>query len=47
MGELYVRNVAVLIDGRYHVVQVRGPEGERDEVTRLFEQASATYQYTR
>ncbi|MFI7186576.1 protein kinase [Streptomyces anthocyanicus] len=46
-GELYVRNVAVLIDGRYHVVQVRGPEGERDEVTRLFEQASATYQYTR
>ncbi|CAM5698879.1 Protein kinase OS=Streptomyces tendae OX=1932 GN=GUR47_16865 PE=4 SV=1 [Streptomyces tendae] len=46
-GELYVRNVAVLIDGRYHVVQVRGPEAERDEVTRLFEQASATYQYTR
>ncbi|MFH8442823.1 protein kinase [Streptomyces sp. NPDC018026] len=46
-GELYVRNVAMLIDGRYHVVQVRGPEAERDEVTRLFEQASATYQYTR
>ncbi|MEU7399869.1 protein kinase [Streptomyces sp. NPDC044948] len=45
--ELYVRNVAILIDGRYHVVQVRGPEAERDEVTRLFEQASATYQYTR
>ncbi|MGW8061929.1 protein kinase [Streptomyces ziwulingensis] len=46
-GELYVRNVAILMDGRYHVVQVRGPEAERDEVTRLFEQASATYQYTR
>ncbi|MFD8538661.1 protein kinase [Streptomyces rubrogriseus] len=46
-GELYVRNVAILIDGRYHVVQVRGPEAERDQVTRLFEQASATYQYTR
>ncbi|MFI8949266.1 protein kinase [Streptomyces sp. NPDC053750] len=46
-GELYVRNLAMLIDGRYHVVQVRGPEAERDEVTRLFEQASATYQYTR
>ncbi|MBQ0883731.1 protein kinase [Streptomyces sp. RM72] len=46
-GELYVRNVAVLIDGRYHVVQVRGPEAERDEVSKLFEQASATYQYTR
>ncbi|MEU9590050.1 protein kinase [Streptomyces sp. NPDC048219] len=45
-GELYVRNVAMLIDGRYHVLQVRGPEAERDEVTRLYEQASASYQYT-
>ncbi|WP_225611589.1 serine/threonine protein kinase, partial [Streptomyces sp. H28] len=43
-GDLYVRNLAALIDGRYHVVQVRGPEGERDEVTRHFEQAAATYQ---
>jgi hypothetical protein len=45
-GELYVRNLAILVDGRYHVVQVRGPEAERDEVTRMFEQASATYQAT-
>ncbi|MCL7368113.1 protein kinase [Streptomyces ardesiacus] len=45
-GELYVRNVAMLIDGRYHVVQVRGPEAERDEVSRLFEQAMATYRST-
>ncbi|WP_340376754.1 protein kinase [Streptomyces sp. SS7] len=44
--ELYVRNLAILIDGRYHVVQVRGPEAERDEVTRLYEQAAATYQYS-
>jgi hypothetical protein len=44
--ELFVRNVAILLDGRYHVVQVRGPEAERDEVTRLYEQASATYQAT-
>ncbi|MFC8308307.1 protein kinase [Streptomyces olivaceus] len=44
-GELFVRNAAVLIDGRYHVVQVRGPEAERDEVNRIFEQASATYRY--
>jgi hypothetical protein len=44
--ELFVRNLAMLVDGRYHVVQVRGPEAERDEVTRLFEQASATYQAT-
>ncbi|QEV07911.1 protein kinase [Streptomyces prasinus] len=45
-GELYIRNLAALIDGRYHVLQVRGPAGERDEVTRLFEQASATYRFT-
>lgn len=43
--QLYVRNLAILIDGRYHVVQVRGPEAQRDEVTRLYEQASATYAY--
>ncbi|MFJ8714866.1 protein kinase [Streptomyces violaceus] len=45
-GELYVRNLAMLVDGRYHVVQVRGPEAERDEVTRLYEQAAATYKAT-
>ncbi|MET9253378.1 protein kinase [Streptomyces sp. NPDC003717] len=46
-GELFVRNVAMLIDGRYHIVQVRGPEAERDQVTRIYEQASASYRYTR
>jgi hypothetical protein len=44
--ELFVRNLAILVAGKYHVVQVRGPEAERDEVTRLFEQASATYEVT-
>ncbi|MBL1105674.1 protein kinase [Streptomyces sp. 5-8] len=44
--DLFVRNMALLLDGRYHVVQVRGPEAERDEVTRLYEQATATYRYT-
>ncbi|OIJ99128.1 protein kinase [Streptomyces colonosanans] len=42
--DLFVRNLAVLVGGRYHVVQVRGPEAERDEVTRLYEQAQQTYQ---
>lgn len=42
-GELYVRNYAAIIDGRYHIVQLRGPEAERDEVTRLYEQAKASY----
>ncbi|MBV7697123.1 protein kinase [Streptomyces sp. TRM70350] len=44
--DLFVRNLAMLLDGRYHVLQVRGPEAERDEVTRLYEQAAATYQAT-
>ncbi|MZD06734.1 serine/threonine protein kinase, partial [Streptomyces sp. SID5785] len=44
-GEVFVRNVAMIVGGRYHVVQVRGPEAERDEVSRLFDQASATYRY--
>ncbi|MDT0461766.1 protein kinase [Streptomyces gibsoniae] len=44
--ELFVRNLALVVGGRYHVVQVRGPEAEVDEVTRLFEQAEQTYQAT-
>ncbi|PWI17524.1 serine/threonine protein kinase [Streptomyces sp. Act143] len=44
--ELFVRNLAILVGGKYHVVQVRGPEAERDEVTRLYEQAAATYEVT-
>jgi hypothetical protein len=43
---IFVRNLAILVDGRYHVVQLRGPEAERDEITRLYEQASATYRVT-
>ncbi|SDK74054.1 protein kinase [Streptomyces indicus] len=44
--KLFVRNAAILLDGAYHVVLVKGPESERDEVTRLFEQAVATYEKT-
>ncbi|MCH0556357.1 protein kinase [Streptomyces sp. MUM 16J] len=44
---LFVRNMAILLDGRYHILQVRGPEADRDEVTRLYEQATATYRFTR
>ncbi|MER6122342.1 protein kinase [Streptomyces sp. NPDC001795] len=44
--ELFVRNLALLVGGRYHVVQVRGPDAERDEVTRLYEQAEQTYRAT-
>ncbi|MEV0255970.1 protein kinase [Streptomyces sp. NPDC050732] len=44
--EVFVRNLVMIVGGKYHVVQVRGPEAERDEVTRLYEQASATYRVT-
>ncbi|KPH97717.1 serine/threonine protein kinase [Actinobacteria bacterium OK074] len=44
--ELFVRNLAVIIDGHYHVVQVRGPDAEVDEVNRLYEQAEQTYEST-
>ncbi|ANH93007.1 hypothetical protein A8713_19070 [Streptomyces sp. SAT1] len=44
--QLFVRNLALLLDGRYHVVQVRGPESQRDQVDKLYEQATATYRYT-
>ncbi|MGW5865990.1 protein kinase [Streptomyces sp. NPDC055239] len=42
--ETFVRNLAMAVGGKYHIVQIRGPEAERDEVSRLFEQASDTYQ---
>ncbi len=45
-GEVYVRNMALLVGGRYHVVQVRGPEAQRAKVDSFYEQASATYQYS-
>ncbi|WP_306321026.1 MULTISPECIES: protein kinase [unclassified Streptomyces] len=42
-SEVYVRNLAMVVGGKYHVVQVRGPEAERDEVSRLYQQAYSTY----
>ncbi|WP_459115383.1 serine/threonine-protein kinase, partial [Streptomyces similanensis] len=44
--ELFVRNVAILLNGRYHVLQVRGPAAQRDKVDQVYEQASASYRYT-
>ncbi|MEU0834682.1 protein kinase [Streptomyces sp. NPDC005969] len=41
--EVYVRNLAMIVDGRYHVIQVIGPENERDKVTAVYEQAIASY----
>ncbi|WP_326684666.1 protein kinase [Streptomyces microflavus] len=41
--EVYVRNLAMIVDGRYHIVQVIGPEDERDKVTEIYRQAIASY----
>lgn len=41
--EVYVRNFAFAVDGVYHVVQVIGPDAERDKVTEIFEQATGSY----
>ncbi|MFI2778238.1 protein kinase [Streptomyces sp. ALB3] len=41
--EVYVRNLVMIVDGRYHVVQVIGPEGERDKVSDIYEQAISSY----
>ncbi|MFE0106323.1 serine/threonine-protein kinase [Streptomyces sp. NPDC059009] len=41
--EVYVRNLAILSKGRYHLILVTGPESRRDAVNRVYERAMATY----
>ncbi|MFE3431240.1 protein kinase [Streptomyces sp. NPDC059171] len=41
--EVFVRNLAMIVDGRYHVIQAIGPENDRDKVTEIYEQAIASY----
>lgn len=42
--EVYVRNLAMIHNGRYHLVLVIGPDGSgRREVDRLYEQATSSY----
>ncbi|MEU8351528.1 protein kinase [Streptomyces sp. NPDC048845] len=44
--EVHTRNLAMILDGRYHVVQVTGPVADKQEVAHHFEQATATYRTT-
>ncbi|WP_031012204.1 protein kinase [Streptomyces sp. NRRL F-5727] len=37
--EVFVRNLALIDGGRYHVVQVIGPESDRDKVSEIFDEA--------
>ncbi|MFH8346019.1 hypothetical protein [Streptomyces sp. NPDC018045] len=41
--QVYVRNLAMIHDGRYHVIQVIGPDSERRAVDRLYDQATGSY----
>ncbi|TJZ52046.1 hypothetical protein FCH28_19580 [Streptomyces piniterrae] len=41
--EVYVRNLAMIHNGRYHLVLVIGPDDGRHEVDRLYEQATNAY----
>ncbi|MCA6094741.1 protein kinase [Streptomyces sp. SCA3-4] len=41
--QVYVRNAAMLLGGRYHLVQVRGPMDEQRSIDGFFEKAMATY----
>ncbi|MFC8591498.1 protein kinase [Streptomyces atroolivaceus] len=41
--EVYVRNLVLIVDGRYHIVQVIGPENERDKVSEIYAQAISSY----
>ncbi|MGW2596528.1 protein kinase, partial [Streptomyces klenkii] len=41
--QVYVRNSATIVNGRYHLLQIIGPMNEQRAVDRFFEQATATY----
>ncbi|MEV0368475.1 hypothetical protein AB0I10_01345 [Streptomyces sp. NPDC050636] len=41
--EVYVRNLAMIHNGRYHLVVVIGPDDGRGEVDRIYDQATRTY----
>jgi serine/threonine protein kinase len=44
--EVYARNLVMIVGGRYHVIQVIGPENRRDKVSDIYEQAIASYRVT-
>ncbi|WP_406093508.1 protein kinase [Streptomyces sp. NBC_01013] len=45
--EVYVRNLVMVVEGRYHILQVIGPEAQRDKVTEIYQQASVSYRVTK
>jgi hypothetical protein len=45
-GGTYLRDRAIIIDGRYHTVLVSGPESRKGDIDRLFETIADTYRFT-
>lgn len=41
--EVYVRNLVMIVEGKYHIIQVLGPQDDQDKVTAIYEQAIASY----
>ncbi|MFD4694692.1 serine/threonine protein kinase, partial [Streptomyces sp. NPDC058463] len=41
--EVYVRNLVMIVSGRYHIIQVIGPSNERDKVSEVYAQAISSY----
>jgi serine/threonine protein kinase len=41
--DVFVRNKVMIVDGKYHVVQVIGPDPQRDEVNRVYEVVAPQY----
>lgn len=44
--QLYARNRALIVNGRYHVVVVFGPATQRDQGSEIYEQTVASYRAT-
>ncbi|MGW1136336.1 protein kinase [Streptomyces zhihengii] len=44
--EVFVRNLALIVNGDYHVVQVIGPADQKEKVTEIHRQATSTYRVT-
>ncbi|MFB7272279.1 serine/threonine protein kinase [Streptomyces sp. NPDC056244] len=44
--DVFVRNLAMIVDGRYHIIQVIGPDSQRDKVDEIYQQATSAYRVT-
>ncbi|MEV6315857.1 serine/threonine protein kinase [Streptomyces sp. NPDC051776] len=44
--KVHARNLAMIVEGRYHLVLVMGPADERDAVAEFYQQAADTYRPT-